>query len=183
MPGQPKDVLGDDVELDLAGPALDRIALGAEPVARRLPPLLRPLSHSSASLPPAAMTSSLRRLLSSVPAYFIIYGEAGCASPAFHIAAKRSLIAAKASASTSNAAISARSSGSAGFTTAPKRHARSARPSPMPAIISRSWPSRYLATSQPLFTSPTIWSLGTFTSVKKVSQKGELPLISRIGRV
>ena len=31
-----QDMLGDDVELDLAGPALDRIALGAQPVARRL---------------------------------------------------------------------------------------------------------------------------------------------------
>ena len=40
-----------------------------------------------------------------------------------------------------------------------------------------------MATSQPLFTSPTIWSFGTFTSSKKVSQKGELPLISRIGLV
>ena len=28
-------------------------------------------------------------------------------------------------------------------------------PSPIPLIISRSWPSRYLATSQPLLTSPT----------------------------
>ena len=30
---------------------------------------------------------------------------------------------------------------------------------------------------------PTSWSLGTFTSVKKVSQKGDEPLISWIGRV
>ena len=51
-------------------------------------------THSSASLPPAAIISSLRRLFSSVPAYFIIDGLAGCASPAFHMAAKRSLIAA-----------------------------------------------------------------------------------------
>ena len=49
----------------------------------------------------------------------------------------------------------------------------------MPAIISRSWPSRYLATSQPRFTSPTTCSLGTCTSSKKVSQKGELPEIRR----
>src|SRR5689334_7226118 len=148
---------------------------------RALPPfLLRSLSHSSASLPPAAMMSALRRLLSSVPAYFIMLGLAGCASPAFHMAAKRSLIAAKARASTSNAAISARSSGSFGFVTAPSEPPP---PSPMPLIISRSWPRRYLATSQPLFTSPTICSLGTFTSSKKVSQKGEEPLISRIGLV
>ncbi len=53
----------------------------------------------------------------------------------------------------------------------------------MPLIISRSWPRRYLATSQPLLISPTSWSLGTFTSSKKVSQKGEEPLISRIGLV
>ena len=36
--------------------------------------------------------------------------------------------------------------------------------------------------SQPLFTSPTSWSLGTCTSVKKVSQKGLSPEISWIGR-
>src|SRR5436309_7112715 len=83
------------------------------------PPRECSLSHSSDSLPPAAIASSLRRLLSSVPAYFIMLGLAGCASPAFHIAAKRSLIAANAKASTSKAAISARSSGSAGFTAAP----------------------------------------------------------------
>ena len=58
---------------------------------------------------------------------------------------------------------------------APRRAPRAGRPPPrpMPLIISRSWPRRYLATSQPLFTSPTSWSLGTFTSSKKVSQKGE----------
>src|SRR6202008_277873 len=60
-----------------------------------LPPFDRSLSHSSASLPPAAMISSGRRLLSSVPAYFIIDGIAGCASPALNISKKRSLIAAK----------------------------------------------------------------------------------------
>src|SRR3546814_19987305 len=53
----------------------------------------------------------------------------------------------------------------------------------MPEIISRSWPSRYLATSQPLFSSWTRWLLGTFTLSKKVSQNGELPEISRIGLV
>mgnify|MGYP002146655797 CR=1 FL=1 len=52
-----------------------------------------------------------------------------------------------------------------------------------PLIISRSWPSRYLATSQPRLTSPTNCVLGTSTSSKKVSQKGLLPLISRIGLV
>src|SRR5437763_191231 len=56
-------------------------------------------------------------------------------------------------------------------------------PRPIPLIISRSWPRRYLATSQPLFTSPTICSFGTSTSSKKVSQKGDEPLISRIGLV
>src|SRR3954468_13677476 len=35
-PRQPQNMLGDDVELNFAGPALDRIALGAQPVARRL---------------------------------------------------------------------------------------------------------------------------------------------------
>ena len=36
--------------------------------------------------------------------------------------------------------------------------------------------------SHPLFTSPTSWSLGTSTSVKKVSQKGLSPEISWMGR-
>src|SRR5690349_17741788 len=165
--------------ISLVPPSIE-LALERSQSRADLPPLDRSLSHSSASLPPAAMMSALRRLLSSVPAYFIMLGLAGCASPAFHMAAKRSLIAAKARASTSNAAISARSSGSFGFVTAPSEPPP---PSPMPLIISRSWPRRYLATSQPLFTSPTICSLGTFTSSKKVSQKGEEPLISRIGLV
>ena len=66
---------------------------------------------------------------------------------------------------------------------APRRAIRSGRRGPCREIISRSWPSRYLATSQPLLSSPTSWSLGTFTSSKKVSQKGELPEMSRIGLV
>ena len=37
--------------------------------------------------------------------------------------------------------------------------------------------------SQPPFSFPTRLPFGTFTSVKKVSQNGELPLISLIGRV
>ena len=75
-PGKPQDVLGDDVELDLAGPALDRIALGAQPVARRLAALASarcPIRARRCRRPPS--TSSLRRLLSSVPAYFIIDGD------------------------------------------------------------------------------------------------------------
>ena len=36
--------------------------------------------------------------------------------------------------------------------------------------------------SQPPFSLPTIWALGTFTSVKKVSQKGLSPEISWMGR-
>src|SRR6185369_8522457 len=107
-----------------------------------LPPFDRLLSHSSASLPPAAIISSWRRLLSSVPAYFIIDGLAGCASPAFSWSMKRSLIAAKANASTSNAAISARSSGSSGFATGPSMTPDAPvpmpEPRPMPLIISRS---------------------------------------------
>ena len=35
---------------------------------------------------------------------------------------------------------------------------------------------------QPPFSGPTRFSFGTFTSVKKVSQKGVVPLISWIGR-
>ena len=53
----------------------------------------------------------------------------------------------------------------------------------MPLIISRSWVSRYLATSQPLSISPTTFSFSTRTSSKKVSQNGDLPEINRIGRV
>ena len=53
----------------------------------------------------------------------------------------------------------------------------------MPLIISRSCVSRYLATSQPLLSSPTTCPLGTRTLSKKVSQNGDLPEISRIGLV
>ena len=56
-------------------------------------------------------------------------------------------------------------------------------PNPVAEMFWRSYCSRRLAISQPPFSLPTIWSLGTFTSVKKVSQKGEEPLISRIGLV
>ena len=52
-------------------------------------------------------------------------------------------------------------------------------PVPMPE---RSKLRRVLATVQPLFSPPTTFSFSAFTSVKKVSQNGELPLMSRIGR-
>ncbi len=54
---------------------------------------------------------------------------------------------------------------------------------PIALIMSRSWVSRYLAISQPPLSSPTSWSRGTTTSSKKVSQNGDLPEISTIGRV
>ena len=104
----------------------------------------------------------------------------------------RSLVARKAAARTSKVAMRARRMGSSSRPSGSRPMASSAmcgRPltpladRPMPEIISRSWPSRYLATSQPLFSSPTRLALGTFTSLKKVSQKGEWPEISRIGRV
>ena len=53
-PGRPQDVLGDDVELDLARAALDRIALGAQPVARR------PCRSSTARCPIRARPSRRR---------------------------------------------------------------------------------------------------------------------------
>jgi hypothetical protein len=40
-----------------------------------------------------------------------------------------------------------------------------------------------LPTVQPPFSGPTMSSLAALASVKKVSQKGELPAISLIGRV
>ena len=49
-------------------------------------------------------------------------------------------------------------------------------------MSSRSNCSRRLAIVQPPFSGPNRFSFGTFTSVKKVSQKGEVPLISWIGR-
>src|SRR5436190_18871909 len=149
-----------------------------------LPLRERSLSHSSASEPPAAIASSWRALLSSVPAYFIIEGWAGCAWPAFSSSMNRSDIARNAIWSTSKRATSARSTGSSASASESAAPSDSPwPPRPIPEIISRSWPSRYLATSQPLLTSPTTWSLGTFTSSKKVSQKGELPEMSRIGLV
>ena len=39
-----------------------------------------------------------------------------------------------------------------------------------------------LATVQPPLSGPKSWSFGTFTSVKNVSQNGEVPFIRMIGR-
>ncbi len=111
--GQFQNPLGDDPELDLAGAAFDRIGLAAQPFARGLACLRPPGSPIRARPePPAAMTSSCRALLSSVPAYFIIEGWAGCAMPAFSSSMNRSDMARKAMASTSKRAMSARSRGS-----------------------------------------------------------------------
>ncbi len=46
----------------------------------------------------------------------------------------------------------------------------------------RSWPRRAFARSQPPFMRPTTLRTGTRTSARKVSQKGEEPLISLMGR-
>ena len=45
----------------------------------------------------------------------------------------------------------------------------------------RSCPSRAFATVQPALISLTTFATGTRTASKKVSQKGDFPLISRIG--
>src|SRR5271156_3761179 len=55
-------------------------------------------------------------------------------------------------------------------------------PPPPPETPLRSCCSSRLAMVQPPFSGPTRFSFGTFTSVKKVSQNGEAPAISRIGR-
>ena len=49
----------------------------AEIAADGLPPSVSSLSHSREREPPTAIISSWRRLLSSVPAYFIMLGMAG----------------------------------------------------------------------------------------------------------
>ena len=60
---------------------------------------------------------------------------------------------------------------------------RGGLPLPMTfAIIARSCPSSALATVHPAFTSPTTFDTGTRTSEKNVSQKGEAPLMRRMGR-
>ncbi len=46
----------------------------------------------------------------------------------------------------------------------------------------RSWPSSAFAIAQPSLTSPTTFRAGTRTSERNVSQNGDEPLISRIGR-
>ena len=51
------------------------------------------------------------------------------------------------------------------------------------AIIDRSWLSSALATVQPSLTVLTTFLAGTRTSVRKVSQNGDEPLMSLIGRV
>src|SRR5580698_10167610 len=55
-------------------------------------------------------------------------------------------------------------------------------PPPPPERPLRSCCNSRLAMVQPPFNGPTRFSFGTFTSVKKVSQKGEAPAISLIGR-
>src|SRR6185437_8030197 len=118
-PGSPRMCLATILSwISLVPPSIE-LPLERSQLRAVAPSRERSLSHSSASLPPAAIASWLRRLFSSVPAYFIMLGLAGCTSPAFHIAAKRSLIAAKASASTSKAAISVRRNGSDGLTAGP----------------------------------------------------------------
>ena len=65
---QIQNPLGDDVELDLAGAALDRIGLGAQPARARRAPASSPRSPIRARpMPPAAIISSWRLLFSSVP--------------------------------------------------------------------------------------------------------------------
>ena len=76
----------------LVPPSIE-LALVRSHARGRAPPFVSGLSHSSASLPPPDMTSSWRRLLSSVPTYFIMFDEAGCARPVFHMSMKRSPIA------------------------------------------------------------------------------------------
>src|SRR5580693_9110259 len=56
-------------------------------------------------------------------------------------------------------------------------------PPPPPPMPLRSCCSSRLAMVQPPFSGPTRFSLGTFTSVKKVSQNGEAPAITPIVHV
>ena len=76
----------------LVPPSIE-LALVHSQARGRAPFLERSLSHSSASMPPADIRISWRRLLSSVPTYFIMFELAGCARPVFHISMKRSPIA------------------------------------------------------------------------------------------
>ena len=59
------------------------------------------------------------------------------------------------------------------------------RPPPIeaPVWLARSCCSRRLPTVQPWFNGPSRASFGAVASVRKVSQKGEAPAISGIGRV
>src|SRR3954465_9647980 len=78
--------------ISLVPPSIE-LALVRSHSRAALPLFERSLSHSSAFEPPAATTSSWRALLSSVPAYFIIEGWAGCAIPALSSSMNRSDIA------------------------------------------------------------------------------------------
>ena len=53
---------------------------------------------------------------------------------------------------------------------------------PSVVVPMRSWVSVRIAVSQPRFSSPTRFSRGTATSVRKISLKPASPVISRIGR-
>src|SRR3546814_6961754 len=68
----------------LVPPSIELALVRSQPRALA-PPLVSSLSHSSASLPPPDITNSWRRLLSSVPTYFIMFDDAACARPVFHM--------------------------------------------------------------------------------------------------
>ena len=70
------------------------------------------------------------------------------------------------------------------FATTPSAGSFPAPPPPRaPFMPERSCCNSRLATLQPPFNGPTKFSLGTFTSVMKVSQNGEFPAIKRMGRI
>src|SRR3546814_10190788 len=89
-PGKSKIRLAMTLSMTSLVPPSIELALVLSHPRARAHPLVSSMSHSSASLPPPDMPSSWRRLLSSVPTYFIMFELAGCARPAYTIPIKSS---------------------------------------------------------------------------------------------
>ena len=122
------------------------------------------------------MTSSWRALFSSVPAYFIIEGWAGWAWPDLQLVdeplghrPERHAVDVEAGDVGAQHRIVAEHVASNASPSDPDWP-----PRPMPLIISRSWPSRYLATSQPLLISPTDLVLGHLHVVEEGLAEGRI---------
>src|SRR5260370_12745363 len=95
-PGKPRIRLATIPSITSLVPPSMEFAFVRSQALARVPSRERGPSHSSASIPPAAIRISWRRLLSSVPKYFMAEEKAGCARSALARSIARSAEAASA---------------------------------------------------------------------------------------